>query len=73
MLISDQESAVYTYRKTLEGMEHVDESMIDTAYYPSPAVLECLMRFLNMPTLKNLGLKQKCDFLRQKGLTEKGK
>jgi hypothetical protein len=72
MIICNQANVVHTTPKDInESIKHV-EGAIDIEKYPSQAVLECLMRFLNAPAVKNLSLERKCSFLRQKGLKENG-
>jgi hypothetical protein len=66
MLVSNHENLVYTHKK------QVEEMVIDTEKYPREAVIECLMRFFNAPSVKNLSLDRKFNFLRQKGLKENG-
>ena len=66
MLISNQEDVASICKNPRA------ETMIDTEKYPSQAVLECLLRFFNTPSVKNLSFDKKRSFLRTKGIKENG-
>jgi hypothetical protein len=72
MLISNQENVDTPEKGPHESSKRSGETVIDIEKYPRQAVLECLMRFFNVPAVKNLSLERKCSFLKQKGLQENG-